>query len=136
MREQNDGIHEQVHNRQARSRIMRVNLTICRIAATSAGLLCISTLASAQTSAPPAQHVPLQKVIGQAGPPIIPSLIVLNARGANLQDGKLTLTGVAPNSIIFADRPVRAAGHTLTVHLLEEWAPQNEDAESFTKDPP
>jgi hypothetical protein len=50
--------------------------------------------------------------------------------------GKLTLTGVAPNSIVFADRPVRAAGHTLTTHLLEEWAPNNESDESFTKDPP
>src|SRR5262249_14430317 len=64
------------------------------------------------------------------------SLIVLNARGASLQGGKLTLTGPAPNSIIFADRPVRAAGHALTVHVLEEWAPGNDDANSFAKDPP
>ena len=31
---------------------------------------------------------------------------------------------------------MRAAGHTLTTHLLEEWAPNNESDESFTKDPP
>ena len=80
--------------------------------------------------------MPLEKTIGQAGPDIVPSLIVMNARGASLQGGKLTLTGVAPNSIVFADRPVRAAGHTLTTHLLEEWAPNNESDESFTKDPP
>ena len=80
--------------------------------------------------------MPLQKTIGQAGPEIIPSLIVLNARAANLQDGKLTPTGAASNSIVFADRPVRAAGHTLTVHLLAEWAPDNEDPASFTQDPP
>jgi hypothetical protein len=43
----------------------------------------------------------------------------------------LTLTGVSPDSIVFADRPVRAAGHLLTVHLLEEWS-----AGSFAKDPP
>ena len=36
----------------------------------------------------------------------------------------------------FADRPVRAAGHALTVHLVEEWAPGNQDSASFTKDPP
>jgi hypothetical protein len=60
----------------------------------------------------------------------------MNARGASLQGGKLTLIGIAPNSIVFADRPVRAAGHALTIHLLEEWAPGNEDSESFTKDPP
>jgi hypothetical protein len=113
---------------------MATRLTLC-IATTIAGLLCTSMLASAQT-APPTPHVPLQKVIGQAGPEIVPSLIVLNARAADLQGGKLTLTGTAPNSIVFADRPVRAAGHTLTVHLLEEWAPDNEDPESFTQDPP
>jgi hypothetical protein len=31
---------------------------------------------------------------------------------------------------------VRAAGHALTTHLLEEWAPGNESSDSFTKDPP
>ncbi|MGY3618288.1 hypothetical protein [Bradyrhizobium sp. USDA 10063] len=90
----------------------------------------------AQTTPAVPQHVPLQKTIGQPGPDIVPSLIVMNARGASLQGGKLTLTGVAPNSIVFADRPVRAAGHALTTHLLEEWSPSNESDESFTKDPP
>ena len=60
----------------------------------------------------------------------------MNARGASLQGGKLTLTGVAPNSIVFADRPVRAAGHSLTTDLLEEWSPNNASDDSFTKDPP
>ena len=67
---------------------------------------------------------------------IVPSLIVMNARGATLSGGKLTLTGVSPNSIVFADRPVRGAGHALTTHLLEEWAPGNTDSASFTKEPP
>jgi hypothetical protein len=107
-----------------------------RLVASIAGLLCASGLAVAQTAPTAPPHVPLQKTIGQAGPEIVPSLIVLNARGASLQGGKLTLVGVASNSIVFADRPVRAAGHALTVHLLEEWAPGNEDPESFTKDPP
>ncbi|RLP22037.1 hypothetical protein D8676_26225 [Mesorhizobium sp. YM1C-6-2] len=62
-----------------------------------------------------------------------PSLIVLNSRGAKLADGQLVLSGVSTNSIVFADRPVRAAGHVLTAHLLEEWA-TGED--SFAKDPP
>jgi hypothetical protein len=61
---------------------------------------------------------------------------VINAGGASLQGGKLTLTNVAPNSIVFADRPVRAAGHSLTAHLMEEWSPSNTSDESFTKDPP
>jgi hypothetical protein len=66
-------------------------------------------------------------------PKVEPALIVMNARGATLQGQTLTLTGVAPNSIIFADRPVRAAGHALTAHLIEEWATGDD---SFGKDPP
>ncbi len=62
---------------------------------------------------------------------MVPSLIVMNARGASLQGQTLTLTGVSPNSIVFADRPTRAAGHLLTQHLLEEWS-----LGSFAKDPP
>jgi hypothetical protein len=99
-------------------------------------LLCGAAPALAQTRPATPQHVPLQKTIGQPGPDIVPSLIVMNARSASLQGGKLTLTGVSPNSIVFADRPVRAAGHTLTTHLLEEWSPNNQSDESFTKDPP
>jgi len=91
-------------------------------------------LALAQTATTkPLPHVPLQKTIGQAKPEVVPSLIVLNARGASLQGQKLTLFGVAPNSIVFADRPVRSAGHVLTAHLLEEWGT---GSDSFAKDPP
>lgn len=83
--------------------------------------------------AQPTAHVPLQKTIGQAKPDIVPSLIVLNSDGASLAGETLTLTGVSTNAIIFADRPVRSAGHALTDHLLEEWA---EGSDSFAKDPP
>jgi hypothetical protein len=38
-------------------------------------------------------------------PEIVPSLFVLNSRGATLQGDTLVLTGVTPCSIIFADRP-------------------------------
>ena len=99
-------------------------------------LLCGAAPALAQPTPASPEHVPLQKTIGQAGPDIVPSLIVMNARGASLQGGKLTLTGAAPNSIVFADRPVRAAGHSLTTDLLQEWSPNNQSDESFTKDPP
>lgn len=103
------------------------------IAFAFSGFLLLSQPAFAQstTAAPP--HVPLQKTIGQAKPDIVPSLIVMNSRGATLQGGKLVLTGMATNSIIFADRPVRSAGHALTTHLLEEWA---SGSDSFAKDPP
>jgi hypothetical protein len=62
---------------------------------------------------------------------MVPSLFVMNARGAGLQGQTLTLTGISLNAIVFADRPVRAAGHLLTEHLLEEWT-----VGSFAKDPP
>lgn len=83
-------------------------------------------------SAPP--HVPLQKTIGQARPEVVPSLIVMNAGGATLEGGTLTLKDIATNSIVFADRPVRAAGHALTSTLLDEWNPSYPD--SFAADPP
>jgi hypothetical protein len=99
------------------------------------GLLCVPGWASAQEAATPPHHVPLQKTIGGSAPAttqVEPALIVMNAAGATLTGDKLTLIGVAPNSIIFADRPVRAAGHALTAHLLQEW----ESEGSFAKDPP
>ena len=79
---------------------------------------------------------PAQKQIGAAKTEMVPSLIVMNARGATLQGGTLTLNGVSPNSIVFADRPVRAAGHALTPHLLEEWTPSTDGSDDFAKDPP
>lgn len=88
--------------------------------------------ALAQGDAPP--HVPLQKTIGQARPEVVPSLIVMNAAGATLQEGTLTLAGIAENAIVFADRPVRAAGHAATSVLLDEWNPDYPD--SFAADPP
>jgi len=107
---------------------------------TALGLLCLPELGFAQTASSAPPHVPLQKAIGQAKPEagqakpeVVPSLIVLNARGASLQGQQLTLLGVSPNSIVFADRPVRSAGHVLTTHLLEEWAT---GSDSFAKDPP
>jgi hypothetical protein len=105
---------------------------ICRISIFAGALIWSSGFAFAQTAtAPP--HVPLQKTIGQAKPQVVPSLIVLNARGASLQGGKLVLSGVAPNSIIFADRPVRAAGHDTTAHIVEDW---DKGSDNFSKDPP
>jgi hypothetical protein len=67
--------------------------------------LCAPGSALAQTPPTTAQHVPLQKAIGQAKPEIEPSLILMNARGAGLQGGKLTLTGVAPNGRVASPAP-------------------------------
>jgi hypothetical protein len=75
------------------------------------------------------------KVIGTPQQPqIVPSMIVINAQGAKIANQKMVLEGVAPNAIVFADRPVRAAGHALTAQLLEEWS--DSSADSFAKTPP
>ncbi len=101
----------------------------------SASLCCASGLASAQTQpATQPQGPPAGNDVshGAVKLDVEPSLIVMNSRGASLQGRTLTLTGVSANSIVFADRPVRAAGHVLTAHMLEEWAGDG----SFAKDPP
>lgn len=92
-----------------------------------------SQAAFAQSSTGQEQHVPLQKTIGHGKPQVVPSLFVLNSSGVSLQGGKLTLTGVAPNSIVFADRPVRAAGHDLTSRIVEDWS---KGSDNFAQDPP
>jgi hypothetical protein len=101
---------------------------IAQAAATVAGLLCAPGLALAQD----AIAAPAQKTIGGQDK-MVPSLAVLNSGGAALADGKLTMRGIAPNSIVFADRPVRAAGHVLTADFIKQW---DEGNDSFAKDPP
>src|SRR6267154_1277592 len=68
-----------------------------------------------------------------AKPEIVPSLFVFNSRGATLQGDTLTLTGVLPHSIIFADRPVRSAGHQFTSDIIADWGAGDD---SFAKNPP
>ncbi len=94
----------------------------------------LMTSGAAYSQSPaPAPHVPLQKTIGHGKPQVVPSLFVLNSRGASLEGGKLVLTGVSPNAIVFADRPVRSAGHDLTSRIVDDW---NKGTDNFAKDPP
>jgi hypothetical protein len=97
---------------------------------TLAAVIGVSAGAAAQTSS----QSPAKTIGKPQRPQIVPSMIVLNAKGAKLSGRTLTLDGVSPNAVVFADRPIRAAGHALTAHLLAEWG---EDApDSFAKDPP
>ena len=108
------------------------NAKLIGLCAGLAALLAAPLAASAQD----AITAPGQKTIGQsqaAKGDMIPSLAVINSRGATLQGNTLTMTGVGSNSIVFADRPFRAAGHVLTKHFLKEW---DEGSDSFAKDPP
>jgi hypothetical protein len=104
-----------------------------------AGLLAVTAILGGVESAS-AQSAPTSsalKTIGTpataAKPDIVPSLFVLNSRGATLQGETLVLTGVTPSSIIFADRPVRSAGHQHTADIIAEWGSGDD---SFTKNPP
>jgi hypothetical protein len=110
-------------------------LNIASMIITVAGLFCAPQFALAQNApaAPPVKTIGKPTTAKPEAAKTEPALIVMNSRGATLQGQTLTLTGVAPNSIIFADRPVRAAGHALTAHLIEEWATGDD---SFGKDPP
>ena len=93
-------------------------------------LLWMPAMAGAQMPTPAAQSAPAP---GKSSVKVdmVPSLFVMNARGASLQGQTLTLAGVSPTSIVFADRPVRAAGHLPTEALLEEWTTGD-----FAKDAP
>ena len=92
--------------------------------------------AVAQTAPAPSSMKTIGTPAAAAKSEVVPSLIVLNSRGATLQGDMLTLTGVTPNSILFADRPVRAAGHILTAHLIADWGASTPGNDSFVKDPP
>jgi hypothetical protein len=107
---------------------MALTYRVCLIIA-----VCGSLLAPQSLLAEDAISHPATKPIGSSKTEMIPSLAVLNSRGATLQGNKLTLVGVTPNSIVFADRPVRAAGHVLTSHFIKEW---DVGTNSFAKDPP
>jgi hypothetical protein len=89
--------------------------------------------ATAQAAPGPSSMKTIGAPSAAAKPDIVPSLFVLNSRGATLQGDTLTLTGVTPNSIIFADRPVRSAGHQPTADVIAEWGSGDD---SFAKNPP
>jgi hypothetical protein len=94
------------------------------------GLLSMPAMAGAQA---PTTTAPSASPPGKSSVKVdmVPSLFVMSSRGASLQGQTLTLAGVSPTSIVFADRPVRAAGHLPTEALLEEWTTGD-----FAKDAP
>ncbi|TCR78312.1 hypothetical protein [Rhizobium sp. BK376] len=101
----------------------------------AAGIGLAAGIATAQEG-PEADNPMPKKIIGQTTPKesdSVSSLAVINSDGATLEGDKLTLTGVSNNSIVFADRPVRAAGHVTTAELVKAW---NEGPDSLSKDPP
>ena len=104
--------------------VIRDMLAVIRDMLCAAALLAAATIAPigpAAANSPNAEPLP---TIGQpkADPDTIyPSLFVINADSATLEGNVLTLSGVSTNSIVFADRPVRAAGHVTTLAIVDEW---------------
>ncbi|MBL8250770.1 MAG: hypothetical protein JNK31_03770, partial [Candidatus Competibacter sp.] len=49
-------------------------------------------------------------------------LFVQNAQSIHYADGKLTLKGVSPTTIMFSDRPERIAGHMATARFVPFWS--------------
>ncbi|MCA1407218.1 hypothetical protein I6F26_14675 [Ensifer sp. IC3342] len=106
---------------------------IAGLIAVVGGLALAATAALAQ-DATKRPHVPLGKAIGTVAPTgPVPSLAVINSDGARIDGEKLILTGVSANSIVFADRPVRAAGHVTTEQFIMQW---DEGKDNFAIDPP
>lgn len=60
-------------------------------------------------------------------------LFVQNAQSIHYTDGKLTLKGVSPTTIMFSDRPERIAGHMATTRFVPFWS---KGKDSFLADPP
>jgi hypothetical protein len=60
-------------------------------------------------------------------------LFVQNAKDVSFENGTMTLHGVNPVTVCFADRPERIAGHMATSKMIPMW---HEGTNSFTHDPP
>lgn len=71
--------------------------------------------------------------VGTDTTPKVEMLFVQSAKRVTLANGKLTLTGVAPTTVFFSDRPRRIAGHLATTEMIPLWS---EGQNSFLKDPP
>ena len=63
----------------------------------------------------------------------IEALFVQSAKGMAYEKGRLTLTGVSPTTLMFADRPQRVTGHIPSEEFLDSWG---DGEDSFADDPP
>jgi hypothetical protein len=63
----------------------------------------------------------------------IEALFVQSAAGMAYENGRLTLKGVAPTTLLFSDRPQRVTGHVPTEEFLDSWG---DGDDSFADDPP
>jgi hypothetical protein len=101
---------------------------LCSIVALTVLASCTSSQTAAPQGASPITWTTSGKPSGK-----MDVLYVQNAKNATLNNGKLVLRGVNPNTVCFTDRPDRLAGHLPTREFVPLWS-QGKD--SFLKDPP
>lgn len=65
--------------------------------------------------------------------PEIEALFVQNAHSMSYDDGRLTLTGLAPTTLFFSDRPDRVTGHITSHEFVSSW---DKGDDSFASNPP
>jgi hypothetical protein len=63
----------------------------------------------------------------------IEALYVQTATTVAYKDGRLSLNGIAPTTLLFSDRPDRVTAHVPTEEFLDSWGEGNN---SFADDPP
>ena len=63
----------------------------------------------------------------------IEALFAQSAAGMSYENGRLTLNGIAPTTLMFSDRPQRVTGHVPTEEFLDSWG---DGEDSFADDPP
>lgn len=71
--------------------------------------------------------------ISNAATQKVEMLFVQNAKDVSFEKGTMTLHGVNPVTVCFADRPERLAGHMPTYKIVPMW---KQGTDSFTADPP
>lgn len=107
------------------------------IALLAAGALALSAMGPSLAQAPanpPANPQAPKRMADESAPQSVALLMAIHARGATLQGRTLVLSGVAPSVVVFADRPVRAAGHARTSSVIEAWKAGSDTG--FDKVPP
>lgn len=97
----------------------------------SAALL--APLALGLKPAQAAEHKPKDGLKEDQAPDKPQFLFVQSAEGVTYADGRLTLKGISPVTVLFSDRPDRLAGHMAAAKFIPFWG---EGADSFKSDPP
>jgi hypothetical protein len=124
------------NNRQTRNRLMITNrfLLVCgMLAGIAASTALVGCKSSHKGAASETGGASVGSEITQPQMQKVQFLFVQNAKDVSFKDGTMTLHGVNPVTVCFADRPERIAGHMPTSKIVPMWS---EGTNSFTADPP